>query len=228
MDDVPERKYDVMTPRTYAFGVLLTILGAVGVIMMMTTPRTYPLLTLFFYNIASSAVIVIFPHEPVIIKFGEFVSLWPLAFVSAAGTLVAMYLDYKFFVPMLNLSYSEKYKTMHGYKRASEWFYKQPFLILVAAAFLPVPFYPIKFMALSSKYSMPKFLTAITIGRIPRYYLLGLLGREFHIPNWVLIALLIVMIVTIYHSKIWGWIKWPFIKVFSGHKPGTKEDIGIK
>jgi membrane protein YqaA with SNARE-associated domain len=210
MDNVPEGQFDVMTPKTYVFGAVMILLGGLGIVMMMTAPKTYPLLTLFFYNIASSAVIVIFPHEPVIIKFGEFVSLWPLSLVSAAGTLVAMYLDYKFFVPMLNLSYSEKYKTMHGYQKASDWFYKQPFLILIAAAFLPVPFYPFKFIALSSKYSMSKFLAAVTIGRIPRYYLLGLLGKSLQIPSWVLISLFFIMLAAIYYKKIWGWMKWPF------------------
>ena len=214
MYDVPEGQFDVMTPKTYVFGAVMILLGGLGLVMMMTAPKTYPLLTIFFYNIASSAAIAIFPHEPVIIWFGRFVNLWTLTLVATAGTLVAMYLDYKFFSPMLNLSYSAKYKSKRGYQKARGWFHKMPFVILVLSAFLPVPFYPFKFMALSSKYSMSKFLAAVTIGRIPRYYLLGLLGRALQIPSWILISLFFVMLAAIYYKKIWGWMKWPFAKIW--------------
>ena len=220
MDDVPNYQFDVMTPKTYLFGALMLLMGALGIIMMLAAPRTYPLLTLFFYNIASSAAIAIFPPEPVIIWFGRFVNLWSLTAVATAGTLVAMYLDYKFFVPVLNLAYSAKYKSKAGYQKARRWFDKSPFLIMTLAAFLPIPFYPFKFIALSAKYPLSKFLGAITLGRIPRYYLLALIGKAFQIPNWVLISLFLTMVMAIYYRKIWQWIKWPFVQLF---KTGSRK-----
>ncbi len=41
---------------------------------------------------------------------------------------------------------------------------------------------------------MRKYLTALVIARYPRYFLLALLGKVVHIPNWILFGAFLVVI----------------------------------
>jgi len=198
--------YERMTIKTYAFGATIVIIGIVGVFMMAAKPQAYPFLTIFLYSIPSNSAISIFPHEPVLIWYGKTVNIVLLALVATLGTLVSGYLDYKFFVPVLNLSYSAKYKASNVYKKAHYWFYKAPFFSLVVAGLTPIPFFPFKFMVCASKYNFWKWMAAIAIGRFPRYYLLALAGYKLQIPNWIIFGTFIGMVLIVYHRKVLGWI----------------------
>ena len=111
MGSESQYQFDRMTPATWAFGVVIVLLGVLGVYMMSLRTNQYPLLTIFLYSIPSNCAIAIFPHEPVLILYGKTVNLWELSSIATLGTILAAYLDYKFFSPLLNLSYSAKYKS---------------------------------------------------------------------------------------------------------------------
>jgi len=209
-------QYDIMTFKTYVFGAVMVLLGALGVYMMIAKPESYPLLTIFFYSIPSNCAIAIFPHEPVLIWYGKTVSLWPLTIAATLGTILAAYLDYKFFTPVMNLQFTaSKYKHRPFYQKAHRWFYKMPFITLVAAGFSPIPFFPFKFMVYASKYPYWRYLLAVAFSRFPRYYLLALAGFTFQIPNWLIFGSFLVMLGIVYHKKIIGWVTWPFVKIYS-------------
>lgn len=199
-----------MTPRTYIFGAFLLLLGGVGVYMMFAKPEVHPLWVIFFYSIPSNCAITFFPHEPVLVMYGKSVNLWLLSLAATLGTLAAAFLDYKFFTTVLNLAYSKKYKSHSAYQKAHYWFYKAPFISLVVAGLTPIPFYLFKFMALSSRYPLYKYLLAVAIGRYPRYYLLAWLGFTLQVPNWVILAAFVGMFLLVYHRKILGWISPAF------------------
>jgi MoaA/NifB/PqqE/SkfB family radical SAM enzyme/membrane protein YqaA with SNARE-associated domain len=203
-----------MSPKTYAFGAAIILIGIVGVYMMMAKPEAHPFWTIFLYSIPSNSAISIFPHEPVLIWYGKTVNIILLAVFATLGTLVAGYLDYKFFVPILNLSYSAKYKASNVYKKAHYWFYKAPFWSLVVAGFTPIPFFPFKFMVCASKYSFWRWMVAIAVGRFPRYYLLALAGHELQIPNWIIFGSFAGMVLIVYHRKVIGWISYLFAGLF--------------
>ncbi len=210
-----------MTARTYAFGAAMFVLGVFGIYMMTAWARVYPMMTVFFYSISSNAAIAILPHEPVIIWYGKTQNLIFLSASATLGTLLAGYLDHRFFAPVLNLAYSEKYKSGRAYQRAQRWFSKSPLAALALAGFLPVPFYPFKFLALAGKYPLARYLAAVAVGRFPRYYLLGLAGYYLRMPNWILIAVFVLMFVLVYYKKIWWFAGRPFVflaRAFSGSR----------
>jgi len=200
-----------MTPATWAFGALIVLLGIAGVYMMSLRTGQYPLLTIFLYSIPSNCAIAIFPHEPVLILYGKTVNLWYLSLVATLGTILAAFLDYRFFSPLLNLSYSAKYKSHRYYRKAYKWFYRIPFLSLVVAGFSPIPFYPFKFMVYASKYPLWRYLAAIAVGRFPRYLCLAALGYIFQIPNWIIFATFIGMFLLVYYKKIISLTKKGFL-----------------
>jgi membrane protein YqaA with SNARE-associated domain len=144
--------------------------------------------------------------------YGKTVNLWLLASAATMGTLAAAFLDYKFFATLLNLSYSKKYKSNSAYKKAHYWFYKAPFISLLVAGFTPIPFYIFKFMALSSRYPLRKYMLAVALGRFPRYCLLAFLGFTLQIPNWIILVAFAGMFLLVYYRKILGWIAPVFLR----------------
>jgi membrane protein YqaA with SNARE-associated domain len=207
-------QYEKMTPVTYIFGAIIVLLGIVGVYMMLIRPQAYPLTTIFFYSIPSNCAIAVFPHEPVLIWYGKTVNLWQLASAATLGTILAAYLDYKFFSPLLNLQFTaSRYREKAFYQKAHKWFYKMPFISLVIAGFSPIPFFPFKFMVYASKYPYSKYLAAVAISRFPRYYLLALAGYAFQIPNWMIFGSFLVMLGIVYYKKIIDWLKMPFLMI---------------
>ena len=223
-----DKQFDVMTPVTYAFGAVMVLLGVVGIYMMIAKPYVHQLVIIFFYSIPSNCAISLFPHEPVLVWYGKTVNLWQLSTAATLGTILAAYIDYNFFTPVLNLSYSVKFKSHPIYRKAHKWFYKIPFTLLVIAGFSPIPFYPFKFMVYSSKYPCWKYTTAVAIGRFPRYYLLALAGYAFQIPNWMIFGSFLVMLGIVYYKKIIGLSTQLFVKLFKfskGEKFKIQKDL---
>jgi membrane protein YqaA with SNARE-associated domain len=198
-------------------------LGVLGVWLWYQYKIEHPYLTIFFYSVPSNAGISLFPHEPLLVWYGKYIDLWMMALVATAGTVVAAFLDYMFFAPVLNLEYSAKFKSTETYQKAHKWFYKFPFWSIVIAGFTPIPFYPFKFMVYASKYPLWHYLVAVVIGRLPRYYLLGKAGQFFQIPDWLIIGAFVAMFLIVYYSKIINWVRRKFRRQAS---PGIEKPNG--
>lgn len=153
-----------------------------------------PLLYFFIYSIPSNLAISLFPHEPVLVYLGATYSPIILACIVMVGTWIAGLLDYYVFVPLFTHRAMDRVKATSGYQAAVRWFGYQPFLTLVVAGFTPIPFFIFKFIAFAVKYPMPKYLAALLVGRLPRYYLLALVGAVFNLPNWLIIGAFIIML----------------------------------
>lgn len=213
MSNPNQTKFDRMTAQTWGYGAAMVALGILGVWLWWSKSTEYPYLTIFFYSVPSNAGISLFPHEPLLVWYGKFIDLWNMALVATLGTVVAAFLDYMFFAPVLNLEYSAKFKSTETYKKAHRWFYKFPFWSIVVAGFTPIPFYPFKFMVYATKYPMWRYLIAVVIGRLPRYYLLGKAGQFFQIPDWLIISAFLGMFLLVYYKKIAKWLARLFTRL---------------
>lgn len=65
----------------------------------------------------------------------------------------------------------------------------------MVAAFTPIPFDPFRFLAIASGYNRTGYLAAIFVGRAPRYYFLAQLGGHWHIPPWIIVVSIILLLV---------------------------------
>jgi membrane protein YqaA with SNARE-associated domain len=168
-------------------------MGIIASILILRGFESDSYLYLGFYSIPSNTAISLFPHEPVLIYFGKVGNLWLTAIWASAGTLVAGVMDYLVFVPVLNHENISGYKKKKFYRKMVGWFMKWPFATLVFAGFTPVPFFPFKFLCFSISYPLWKFLSAVMVSRFPRYLLYAWIGATIPIPNWVLIASVVVI-----------------------------------
>ena len=186
-------EYERLPARVWWLGGLMVLIGVVTFGLISTHAAGDGYLYLFFYSIPANTAISVFPHEPVLIYYGKFANLWIAAAAATGGTLVAGWLDHRVLVPVLNYKKISSYKQSRFYQKATALFMRYPFATLVVTGFTPIPFFPFKFLSFSIHYPLIRYLSALSLARFPRYYLLAWVGASFGIPTWILIASVIVV-----------------------------------
>ena len=174
---------------THISGAVIVVLGLAALILTLFEVQWNGLLWLFFYSIPANTAISVFPHEPVIVYSGQYFHPVIVALVAVAGNLAAGYVDYHFFTPVLRMKFSAGYRKSRAYQRAIRWFEAAPFWAVAVFALTPLPFYLVKFLVFSTGYPMTRYMLAIAVGRLPRFYLLALLGVFVNVPVWVMVAI---------------------------------------
>jgi membrane protein YqaA with SNARE-associated domain len=149
---------------------------------------------LFFYCFPSQFVLAAVPHEPVILYFGKFYPAWTAAVVATAGTLITEIINYSIFKYLADLKAFQRICGSRLIVRMVGLFRKAPFPTLWVAGLTPVPFYPFRFLVVLARYPLPLYALAVLLSRFPRFYLLALIGDKFHLPDWLIIGLFIVLL----------------------------------
>ena len=141
---------------------------------------------LFWYFIFG----IYLPQEPALIYAGTLYSPWIVTLAAGSATLVAATLDYVVFNQVFKFRRVTAIKRSTVYRTAAKSFNKRPWGTTAIFAFLPLPFYPIRFLAISSGYSAKGYVSASVAGRLPRYYLLAMGGAwlSLSFPQLVLIT----------------------------------------
>jgi len=176
-----------------SIGTMLLLITSVFMLSS-DTPIIDPLLNFFLYSIPSNAAISFLPHEPILMFLGSSYDPIILALIGTASTLIAGILDYFIYVPLLSHNALKNIKETSSYQKAIKWFGLNPFLTLIVAGLTPVPFFLFKIISFSYHYPLPKYLSALAIGRFPRYFLLAYAGEVLQVPGWILITVFIIMV----------------------------------
>lgn len=182
-------EYEQLDPKVWVMAGVMLGLAVVALMLMLRDFSTSSYVYLAFYAIPANSAISVFPHEPVVIWYGSHGSIWWTAAAASVGTLIAGFLDHSVFVPLMNLKGLTGYKEKAWYQKAAGLFMKYPFWVIVVTGFTPIPFFPFKFLSFSLHYPLWKYLTALLVGRFPRYALLASLGYLIDIPGWLLFAI---------------------------------------
>ncbi len=179
--------------RTVAL-VALAVAGLSAGVAAVAAPGSGALIGYGLYAIPAHLLISFLPHEPYILYAAK---LYPPPLVAAVGTyacLIAIAIDYWLigWVVRHHLV-APRLEQSKAFRTAERWFGKAPFLLIVATALLPVPFYPTKILAIAARYPIGRFMVALVLGRFPRFWLLALGGQKVQAPNrgllWVAIGL---------------------------------------
>jgi len=189
--------------------LFLLILGAFAIASLFTLivyPEFQDLVVFFFYLIASNTFLGI-PHEPLLIYYGKLYPVYIPVLVAIIPTILGTYIDYAVLTPILRSRYLERFRQQTIYLKAVRYFKKFPFLTLMIFAISPIPFWPVRILSVSTRYPYPRFATAVTLGRIPRYTLLALGGMTLNIPDWLILTIFIVMISLPFIPKLISMVK---------------------
>jgi len=139
------------------------------------------------------------PTPQIIMDYGGRFDPVLIAIIGAIGTCMAGLIDYTVITYIFKHEKVAKLKQTKIYGYCSWLYNKIAFISLVIAGFTPIPFEPFRFLAGTTRYNRGKYVLAIFVGRMPRYYLLAKLQGYLHIPRTILIGsiLLISIIVMI-------------------------------
>jgi uncharacterized membrane protein YdjX (TVP38/TMEM64 family) len=97
--------------------------------------------------------------------------------------------------PLIENSRLKSVKTYKSYRWLETKFSRAPFFTNFFVAATPLPFTVIRILTLLSGYSKWKYAVAVTLGRIPRYFLLAYFGKVFQIPDWILLSVFLLFLI---------------------------------
>jgi membrane protein YqaA with SNARE-associated domain len=160
-------------------------------------------LALFAYAFVSNMAVAVIPHEPVVIWYGAHWGIWATAVVATAGTVVASAVDHRLFGPLVGRVSTQPALAGGMMGKIRKLFGRAPFAVIAVSGVTPLPAWPFKAAAFAERYPLGPYLAAVAAGRFPRYLLLAWLGFAISVPNWVLVALVVVMLLP--SLRVWIW-----------------------
>jgi len=137
------------------------------------------------------------PTPQIIMYYGGRFNPILVAVISAIGTCMAGLIDYTVMTYVLEFKKIAKLKETNTYKYCAWLYNKIAFISLVISGFIPIPFEPFRCLAGATRYSRGKYVLALFIGRVPRYYLLAKLQGYLHIPRSILIGSILLISIII-------------------------------
>jgi len=146
---------------------------------------------LFFYSFPSNFFISVLPHEPMILYFSKLNPPLIIALVCIAGVLPTEIINYSVIKFVADLRLFKKARQSKIVNRVMKLFNKAPFTALFVAGLSPIPFYPFRFLVVLTHYPRIKYALAVFLSRTPRYFIIGLIGFTFKIPDYLLLICLL-------------------------------------
>lgn len=196
--DVPARN----SYRTLAFVAGTLALGLAGAVALVW-PELRQLVGYGLYAVPAHLLISVLSNEAMLLSAAKTFSPSSIAIAGTAGCLVAIILDYAFIGWLVNQRLVRtEINESRGFGTAQRIFSRAPFVLILGSALLPVPFYPVKILAIVRDYSITRFAIALALGRLPRFYLLALGGKKVQAPDSALLSAGVAL------ALIAGWGVW--------------------
>ncbi len=158
-------------------------LGLAGLVALFA-PAYRGLVWYGLYAIPSHLLVSFLANEPMLFAAARTYPAGLVALTGTAGCIVAIVLDYAligWFVTRRLVR--TELEDSRAVRVAQRIFGKAPFLLILGSALLPVPFYPVKILAIAGNYPLRRFIAALVLGRLPRFWFLALVGDRLQASN---------------------------------------------
>jgi uncharacterized membrane protein YdjX (TVP38/TMEM64 family) len=178
--------------RTLLYSAIVS--SALLAILALLLPGARLLIAFFVYTATLNSGFIPFPTMTAAIFLGKSYSPFLVAAVGTSGSAVSSIVIYYL---VTKLSKRERMRRIENSRLIKSWkalARRSTFLSLVVFNTIPLPIEPSRFLAIFNRYSITRYVMAISLGRFVRYFLLAAVGETFRIPNGVLIALTVVLI----------------------------------
>lgn len=161
--------------------------AAAGAAIVAVAPSLAGLYLLGLYCIPSNSILPI-PHEPGVLYMARYYAPWQIAIAATIASAVVAFADYALVEAAMRHPRIQGARDARMMRWAVKWMTRFPFAIIVAFSLVPVlPIAVVRALAPISGYPLRRYIAALVIGRLPRFYLLAWLGRAVMIPTWVLL-----------------------------------------
>lgn len=192
--------------RRFAAYTTLAVVAAASGLAWFIAPDYRALVAYGLYAIPSHLLISFLPHEPAQLAVAKLYPPLLVATIGVTSCAAAAVLDYWLIGWFVNKGLMRsRMEQWRAYQIAQRIFKKAPLLLIVGGAFAPVPFYPVKILAIASGYPLILFILGMAAGRWPRFYLLAIGGQKVQAPNawllWAALALALAACVQIWRTR---------------------------
>ncbi|MFX0203088.1 MAG: VTT domain-containing protein [Candidatus Hodarchaeota archaeon] len=155
---------------------------------------------LFIYAFPANFIAAVVPYDPAVIYFGKFYSPLYVTLMGVSSMTLVEGINYSVLSSIANTKMLLKIGHNKFINRIITLFKKAPFVALCVAGFLPIPFYPFRFLVVLSRYPFTKFVLAVLAAKLPRIYILALLGYLIDIPDYLIMLFFILLVMLMYVS----------------------------
>lgn len=169
-------------------------LSALLVTLAVLLPGARLLIAFFAYTATLNSGLIPFPTMTVAIFLGKSYSPLLVAAVGTAGSAIASVIIYYLLTGLSKRKRMRRIKDNSLVRSLRALTRKSPFLSLALFNLVPLPIEPARFSAILNRYSIARYVTAISLGRFARYFLLATLGEAFRVPNSVLLVLTVTLV----------------------------------
>jgi len=155
-------------------------LGSIGLILWLpgvTTLVIFALLTLGCHGPLSPFLPA--TYEPILMLYGQLYPPMLIAVLGAFTSAAAEYLNYHLYRALLNCDSLDRVLRSKSARPVTALFDRQPFLAIWICAWSPLPDWAARILASHSRYSVPRYLAAFVLGRIPKFWLLAEVGLHW-------------------------------------------------
>lgn len=152
----------------------------------------------FLYTFPSNFLIAVVPFDPAVLFFGKFHPPLNVVLTGITGMLLTEALNYSVFKFITDTKTFHKIKLEKYLKKIVDLFNKAPFPALMLAGFLPIPFYPLRFLVVIARYPLSRYLLAIFLSKFPRYYLIALFGNKLKVSDNLFLIVFIAFTLLLY------------------------------
>lgn len=139
-----------------------------------TTLVAFVLLTLVCHGPLSPFLPATF--EPILLLYGQLYPPLLIALVAAVASAAAEYLNYHLYRGLLRCDSFDRVMRSRTARLVGNVFARQPFLAIWICAWSPLPDWAARILASHARYSVPRYLLAFVVGRIPKFWLLATVG----------------------------------------------------
>jgi len=183
-----------------AFLLGLAIYAAAWTVCLALAPDFAGVFLLGAYCIPANSIIP-FPHEPAVLFFARFYDpLW-IATAATIGSIIASFADYAMVGAAMRSRALAGTRGSKLFQWATRWMRRYPFAIIVLFSFTPLPISVVRILAPAVDYPIKRYVAAQIVGRFPRFFILAWLGATFHIPTWVLLAMVVLLLGSVVMSS---------------------------
>jgi len=150
-----------------------------------TAMVTFGLLTLWCHGPLSPLLPA--AYEPVLLGYGRVYPPVLLAVLGAFVSTTVEFANYHLYQKLLRVESVDRLLRRQETGRLTAPFYRRPFLTVWLCVLTPLPDWATRVLASYSGYSIRRYLSAVFLARVPRFWLLAALGFQLELGAGVLL-----------------------------------------
>jgi membrane protein YqaA with SNARE-associated domain len=161
---------------------------------------TFVLLTLWCHGPLSPFLPA--AYEPILLAYGQLVPPALLAVIGALASAAVEYVNYHLYRRLFQCQSLDRVLSSAPTRRLMALFVRHPFFTVWLCVLTPLPDWVARVLASYSGYSVRRYLTALLLARIPRFWFLAMVGLHLDLGPGAIIAIAAGFVVVAFLSLV--------------------------